>query len=283
MPMIWQQAAYLAALALTGYALKGATVRFLTDHRLTRPSYKGTMIPGAAGMLMWLLVLASWTLVEAGPFGHLAPQRGWGDYVVAFGIVALSGFVDDCFGDTAVKGLAGHWRALRQGIVTTGAIKAAAALWAAVVVTSSYETGAPARWTGAALIVLMTNAVNLLDVRPGRALKGFAAAALPAIGAGVLAGTAWDKLACMAPVLTGAVALVRDDLRGKLMLGDTGANALGFAAGCWLVWFIPWPLQICVILLLIGLHMLTMRRSLTAIIAGNRLLEWLDQAGRNGA
>lgn len=281
--LMMERVAYLIALALIGYVMKEASVRFLTDHRLTRPSYKGTMIPGAAGILMWLLVLASWTLVEAGPFGHLAPERGWAVYVVAFGMVAFSGFVDDSFGDTAVKGLAGHWRALRQGIVTTGAIKAAAALWAAVIVTSSYETDAPARWTGAALIVLMTNAVNLLDVRPGRALKGFAAAALPAVGAGLLAGAAWDKLACIAPVLTGAILLVRDDLRGRLMLGDTGANAIGFAAGCWLVWFIPWPLQACTVLLLTGLHALTIRRSLTAIIAGNRLLNWLDKAGRNGA
>src|SRR5690606_8286611 len=78
-------------------------------------------------------------------------------------------------------------------------------------------------------VSLAANTANLLDVRPGRALKGvlllLAAAAVPGWRA------PWADLWLV--LLAGAVAYAPFDLRAAAMLGDSGANAFGFAAG-WL-------------------------------------------------
>ena len=87
------------------------------------------------------------------------------------------------------------------------------------------------RWTavlsslvGGAVVAGAANAVNLFDLRPGRALKVTVAAGLPLVG-GVAAATAVGS----------SLGVVRDDLRASSMLGDTGANAAGALLGLALV------------------------------------------------
>ncbi|MGW1198610.1 hypothetical protein ACWD4B_22630 [Streptomyces sp. NPDC002536] len=64
--------------------------------------------------------------------------------------------------------------------------------------------------------------MNLLDVRPGRAAGAVVALGLPGMVRGVDAAAA--------PV-GAAVALLKDDLAARTMLGDTGAHALGAGLG----------------------------------------------------
>ena len=67
--------------------------------------------------------------------------------------------------------------------------------------------------------------VNLVDVRPGRALGAVLALGAP----GLLRGGPGGELAAVA---TGAAAAVlREDVGERTMLGDTGAHALGAALG----------------------------------------------------
>ena len=77
---------------------------------------------------------------------------------------------------------------------------------------------------GGAVVAGAANAVNLFDLRPGRALKVTVAAGLPLVG-GVAAATAVGS----------SLGVVRDDLRASSMLGDTGANAAGALLGLALV------------------------------------------------
>jgi UDP-N-acetylmuramyl pentapeptide phosphotransferase/UDP-N-acetylglucosamine-1-phosphate transferase len=64
------------------------------------------------------------------------------------------------------------------------------------------------------------------------------------------------------------------------MLGDTGANYLGFALGCWLVMFAPEWLQLLSICLLVYLHWYAEKSSITKAIEHNRVLQWIDRLGR---
>ena len=68
--------------------------------------------------------------------------------------------------------------------------------------------------SGALLVGLAANALNQLDTKPGRALKAYLLAAIPA----------------GAPLVP-AVVLLPYDLREMAMLGDAGANALGALLG----------------------------------------------------
>ncbi|GHF41197.1 hypothetical protein GCM10010218_23280 [Streptomyces mashuensis] len=135
---------------------------------------------------------------------------------------AACGAYDDVVGARDPRrGFRAHLGALRQGELTTGAVKlvgvGAAALAAGVVLKER-----PAdRLLAAVVIAGSAHAVNVLDVRPGRA-----GGAVLALGAGGMARGP------VAAACTGAAAAVLpDDVRQRTMLGDTGAHALGAGLG----------------------------------------------------
>ncbi|MDR0945113.1 MAG: hypothetical protein LBM66_02985, partial [Bifidobacteriaceae bacterium] len=114
--------------------------------------------------------------------------------VVAVAAAAGAGLFDDLRGGAQAKGLKGHLRALAHGQVTTGAVKIAVIGLGALA--GAMVGGAGARGGGSraasvgrvlvdgALTAGTANLVNLLDLRPGRALKTVLAAAGPLVAGG---------------------------------------------------------------------------------------------------
>ena len=133
--------------------------------------------------------------------GRRAPRR----VRLSVAGIALLGLVDDLWSGPE-RGFRAHLRAGR----TTGALKAAGIPVLALAATRSLS--------GALLVSLSANGLNLLDTRPGRALKVFLA------GAALVRGPA----RAYAPI---AVLLAPYDLREMTMLGDGGSNALGAVLG----------------------------------------------------
>jgi UDP-N-acetylmuramyl pentapeptide phosphotransferase/UDP-N-acetylglucosamine-1-phosphate transferase len=191
------------------------------------------------------------------------------------------GMLDDLAGSTSSKGLRGHLAALGRGEVTTGAVKllglAATGLAAAAVVDrGGAEPGhSPGRRlvrtvVAGGVVAGTANLVNLLDLRPGRALKGVIALAAP--------------MALPSPTAAAAVGaslgVLADDLDARSMLGDTGANAAGALVGLALVERTG-PLGRSVILAaLTALTLASERVSFSAVIDRQPLLRQLDQWGR---
>jgi UDP-N-acetylmuramyl pentapeptide phosphotransferase/UDP-N-acetylglucosamine-1-phosphate transferase len=130
----------------------------------------------------------------------------------------LVGMYDDHHGDLDhAKGFRGHLAAARRGRLTGGVVKL---VGIAAVGVLSGALLAPRRprdvLLAGAVIAGSANLLNLLDVRPGRALK-----------VGALAGAALGQ-----PGIVGScAALLPDDLQESSMLGDAGANALGAVLG----------------------------------------------------
>lgn len=142
----------------------------------------------------------------------------------------LLGLADDLRGDTHVKGLRGHLRALAHGRLTSGSVKLLGIALAGLLAGSVLRDGAVDVVVAGALVAGCANLANLLDLRPGRALKVvLLAAVIAAVGApdGVAATSWWLAGAC--------VAAAPADLRERTMLGDAGANALGAVVGVVLV------------------------------------------------
>lgn len=275
--MLTSALAAAAAVYLGSRAVLPAFIRRLEAWGLTGVNYRGRRVATCGGLLLWGATAAVWAVRLA--LGDGAMTR----FALALALVAASGLIDDRFGDKAVKGFAGHWQALRrEGRLTTGWVKAGAVL-AGAALCVPYD-GRPLPYALRLLTVLLAaNAVNLLDLRPGRALKGFLAALATVLGGALTARGALpsgERLVWLAPVVAGAAALAPHDLKGRLMLGDTGANALGFALGCAVVWFAPPLQQGAALLLLAALHAYTWNRSLSRAIERSPLLRWLDRAGR---
>jgi UDP-N-acetylmuramyl pentapeptide phosphotransferase/UDP-N-acetylglucosamine-1-phosphate transferase len=198
----------------------------------------------------------------------------------ALAVVGGMGAYDDLSGATTTKGLKGHLRALAHGEVTTGALKIAVIGAAGVVASAALRADReravlhPGTLLDGALVAGAANVVNLLDLRPGRALKAVTlAAALPALteSGGALA----------APAVGASLAAARPDLAGESMLGDCGSNALGAAVGAAVVAGGSAPVRAATLAALVGLTLASERVSFSEVIARTPWLRRLDQWGRS--
>lgn len=204
------------------------------------------------------------------------------------------GLVDDLTEDregAVRKGLRGHLGALARGEVTTGGLKVlgigAGALLAAALsrphdpLPAGRGAAAAARLADVAvdgaLIAATANLVNLLDLRPGRALK---AAALAAAPSGVVGGRGGGAAAA---VLGAAAAELPDDLAERDMLGDSGANAVGAVLGTAAVQGCPRPVRLVLLAGVVGLTIASEKVSFTQVIARTPVLRELDALGRRPA
>ncbi|TMV51382.1 hypothetical protein FE783_06245 [Paenibacillus mesophilus] len=270
---------WIVVLACAGSAVLPATLRFLRQHGLTAANYAGDNIPVGSGAVLALLFALLHTIAELTAASGLwmdtaAVIRG---NTAAFLLVFAAGWIDDSIGDRAVKGFGGHWRQWRETRTpSTGAIKAGvigiAAFWIVTRYSSNWAEGL-LDWV---TIVLAANAVNLLDVRPGRAWKSFY------LGAAILLAAKPEgaSIIWLLPSAAGGIALMPGDLRGKHMLGDCGSNLLGFALGCSLAVAAPIWLQGPALAVLAAMHRTAEKSSITAWIERHRWVRWLDRFGR---
>lgn len=196
-----------------------------------------------------------------------------GAVVAVLGAAGL-GLYDDLYGDRHARGLRGHLEALRAGRVTTGVVKMAG-LTAAGAASALVARAAPLDvLVDAAVVAGSANLLNLLDLRPGRALK---AAAL--VGTGLL-GRRGPCGAAAAGAVTTAVLLLPADLHERRMLGDCGANAIGGLLGWALTARAARGSRLLALSAIAGLTLASERVSFTSVIERTPALSALDRWGR---
>ncbi|MEN0130024.1 MAG: hypothetical protein AAGC49_11345 [Brevundimonas sp.] len=246
--------------------------------RWTRTNHRGEPVSMLEGPAVATGLLAG--LAVGAPDARSRAALG-----VATASAAVFGIVDDLAEDTTArrKGLRGHLGALAHGELTTGGLKVlgigVGALAAAAIATprgaGSSKLGRLADiGASGALIALSANLVNLLDLRPGRALKAVNLVAAPlalAPGAGGGAGAA---------IVGASQAAIVDDLAETDMLGDGGANALGAALGTALVIGAPRPLRLAALAAVAALTVASEKVSFTRVIESTPVLRDIDAWGR---
>lgn len=253
---------------------------------LERTNYRGRTVTLAAGPAL-AVGAATGAALGAGsaPAGAAALVAGLGAGAV--------GLYDDVVGarpeQKAAKGFAGHLAALREGQVTAGMVKVAgvgvAGLGAAALLAVDRRVAAHPRrrragafgrgldvLLGAGVVAGTANLVNLLDLRPGRALKSGMLLGAP-LTTGPYGGVA-------AGAVGASAALVGDDLGERVMVGDSGANALGALLGVSLA-ARTGPLgRAGVLAVLAALTAASEKVSFTQVIASTPGLRHLDELGR---
>lgn len=258
-------AAWLAIVAI-------ATPKVLAKSGLVRKNFLGRSIPVALG---WAIILWACPVLAWDPW-HLwttAERAAFCTVLAGFGLL---GFVDDLKGDRRATGLRGHLRQLiAHRRVTTGIIKAAGIPIVSFVITWRLlrQPGLFAVWD-ALLLSLGANALNLLDLRPGRACAAFLA-----LGGILVAPLAMHgHLPPLLAPLIGVAAIYPLDASARAMLGDTGSNALGGALALQFLLDLPgWSGRLTATILLVALHAAAEKYSLTAIIEGHPILNRLDR------
>ncbi|GIV17178.1 MAG: glycosyl transferase [Armatimonadota bacterium] len=238
-----------------------------------KPNYRGAMIPCSYGAIWWAFCSVLYAELAWMADEEVRPLC-LAFLVSAFGF-GLLGLVDDLWGGAEVKGLRGHLRALRGGRVTTGLLKAVGGLAVGLFTASLLQTG----WvilTGGLIVALMANMMNLLDMRPGRAVSVFLA--LSVVTVVYLLRTEQALTAAMLGFLMAAAVLLRRrDAAGEAMMGDVGSNLLGGVLGVSLVAGVPLWTQAVVLALLIALHIIAERVSLSQWIENTPWAQKLDR------
>ena len=239
-----------AILILTGllgtYAIIPLFRSLLIESNVLRPNYKKDMIPVSMGivflpMLIINAIILAYFTTNFKDMLHI--------FIFLFGLVSMffAGILDDIIGNRDVSGLKGHFKSLLNGKLTTGGFKALFGGFIGLVISIAISKNIYDIVINTLIIALSTNLMNLLDLRPGRAIKGY---------------------------------LLIQDLKAKAMMGDTGSNVLGISIGILFVMGYPLKVRLIWLAFLIFIHILTEKYSLTKIIENNKFLNFIDKLGR---
>jgi len=281
-------------LAFAGAALLApALLRTLAEGGHTRANYRERLLAFPFGVLIVAAALIA--LIPLVLLQRLAGAKVFHPEVLPIALyvlgVATLGLIDDTLGEARprspdgaldapggplARGWRGHGRAALHGELSTGTLKAAGSLGLALFA-MSFEGLSKPRWLLAVgVLVLATNVFNLLDLRPGRAIKAFVL-----LGAGLTLGSLdarplWSLGLFAAPALVAGLY----DLRERAMLGDTGANLLGALAGLWLVLTLSGTGQLIALALLVAITLYGELRSISGFVERTPGLRALDSFGR---
>ena len=260
----------LALVAAGALAARAALAGVRAPVALDRTNFRGRTVNLAGGPALALSASATAAL------GAGSPAQAGAALVAGLGAGAV-GCYDDIVGgrpEHQAKGFRGHLHALREGRVTSGLAKivgvGAAGLTAAALLPR--RRGVADILLGAGVIAGTANLVNLLDLRPGRALKTGLIMGAPLVGGGLAAGPVG---AC--------AALLPADLGEEIMLGDAGANALGALLGVALAARTGTAGRAVLLAGLAALTAASERVSFTRVIESTPGLRELDALGRRRA
>jgi hypothetical protein len=192
-------------------------------------------------------------------------------------IVSIGGLYDDF--RPASRGLRHQLGLLLRGRLAPGVVKMVAVVGASTLTAWLLDARAVRFVIAVPLLAGCANLWNLLDVQPGRSLKWFllvGAALWPPLG---LSGV--DVV--LRAVVVICVPLLLLDLLEVGMLGDAGANVLGFLVGVGSLRVLSTPWLGAVLAAVLVLHVLAETVTLSRLIDAVPPLRWLDRVGRRRA
>ena len=259
---------------LTWMLLRGT----LASERFVAVNLRGNPIATAGGLVVVLAVLT----VEGGRAASgWPPDAGRAAVLAAVVGFALLGLLDDLAGGGDARGFRGHLASLARGRLTTGGAKLLGGAAVAVIAVATVAPSGPGRSSlmllaDGALVALAANLANLLDRAPGRVIKASAGA----LAVLVAATRAAPSLAPVVLAAAAALAIALDDLHERVMLGDTGANALGGVLGLGVVMTGSTTTRLATLAVVAGLNLVAEVVSFSRVIESVAPLRAIDRAGR---
>lgn len=245
----------------------------LVESNVIRPNFKGDMIPVSMGIVFLPMMIINAIIISY----ISSTQNMLYIFVYIFGMMAMffAGILDDIVGNRNVSGLKGHFKKLFEKTLTTGGFKALFGGFLGILISLIVSKNIFDIIINTLIIALSTNLMNLLDLRPGRAIKAFLVIMISIFF--TLSG--FLKVLPML-ILPNVCAYFREDLKAKAMMGDTGSNVLGISIGMIIVLAYSIKVKLAWLLFLILIHIITEKYSLTKIIENNKFLNYIDQLGR---
>lgn len=242
---------------------------------LIRKNYRGEMIPVGMGIAFIPALMVNSAILT---YFNIEHDRLLLIFVLLFAVMAMAfaGIMDDAIGNRDVTGLKGHFLSMFKGRLTTGGFKAVLGGFIGIVVSAAVADNILGVVVGTLVVALATNFMNLLDLRPGRAIKVYLIISILVL---IFAGDFNRQLYMF--LLPGVVSYFIFDLKALSMMGDAGSNVLGVFIGVMIVISFSIQVQLVCLVGLIAIHVLTEKYSLTKLIEQNSVLNFIDKLGRN--
>lgn len=266
---------YLFVSALILAALVWHVVIFRLSPKLgmVKLNFNKKPIMASYGIVAFVYIVA--IIAALALFGRVKWPAAW-LYLGVMGPMWLLGTIDDIFGTREVGGFKGHFKKLLfERKLTTGALKALGGGVVGLIAGWLITDGDILRWVLAAMVIpLATNTLNLLDLRPGRALAVFFC------GIGVTCIAALGSLQAhwiVVAVVAVAFAFSLLDTRGRAMMGDSGSNMLGAALGMTIAINTNSIYQATAVAVFVLIHWYSEKHSVTALIERNPVLRSIDR------
>ncbi len=262
----------LLTIILTSFSLK-LVPDLLKEADLVAKNYRGEIIPVGYGLLFVINITI--TLIVGTLLGYYEVENTY-LFLTLILVMGFVGILDDALGNKSIQGFKGHFRAfILDKRLTTGFIKAVLSLIFILFINLYWYQ----KWLdiiiNTLLILLTTNFINLLDLRPGRALK------VTLFNLVVILLLRQEEFLLIIPIMIVLILSLPLDLQAKGMMGDIGANVLGVVVGFLMVINLRLFIKIIMVLLLIAIHIYTEYYSLSKLIKDNRVLFYIDQIGRD--
>ncbi|MFC8686197.1 UDP-N-acetylmuramyl pentapeptide phosphotransferase [Brevibacillus porteri] len=198
--------------------------------------------------------------------------------------MAFWGWRDDRASDRDAKGFRGHFGVLwRERRMTSGMWKLIGGTSTAFCLSFFLSNSLSAGIVSFGLLALSPNIINLFDLRPARAIKVYWGLLALAVAFGIWtigASAAMANWIFLMPIFVASMLMFPHDAGGKIMLGDTGSNTLGFAAGFSFVIGTSIYVQASMLVLFLCLQVAAEFCSFSRVIEQVGWLRRLDQWGR---
>jgi UDP-GlcNAc:undecaprenyl-phosphate/decaprenyl-phosphate GlcNAc-1-phosphate transferase len=260
----------LGAAAAAALATRWVAASLIPTTRILRRNHRGVLVPTGLGIAPLVGITAGVGLVAFvhaiapdAPSPSFALAGSLGVFILGYGFGVL-GLFDDV-AEQPERGWRHHVPALARGRLTPGALKIVGGGTIAFVLGAAGASNVGWAIVHAAIIALMANLFNALDVRPGRAGKVYLVAAVP------MTILAKGLMVPLATTLGAVAAFLPFDLRERAMLGDAGSNAIGAILGGAIVAADPSSS--------FRIALLAMLVALTVVAEGPSLSAWIDRIG----
>lgn len=269
MTIILYISSIIISLSLT-LCFKPRLISLLREGGMVVKNYWGKDLVSGAGLVLLLPLMVSLL-----PLRNIIGRDNMMAYICMLLSMALAGYLDDSLGGNRAKGFKGHLKGLLKGHISTGIMKIIFALITGFILSGLYFSNPWDMIFHTLLFSLCVNIINLLDLRPGRAIKSFMAILIiPVLSSG--SRNIWILL----PVLAGLMVYTGDELKEIYMLGDTGSNLLGGILGFYMIKSPPSGVKYAFFLILGLLNLVSEFRSFSKIIESVPLLRRMDKLGQ---
>ena len=249
----------------------------LLSANITKKNYKGDMIPVGMGIVFIPVSIMNSLLLSVTMGNNINDKGVLLIFLVGIMTMATIGLIDDLIGNRDSTGFKGHIKSLLKGKLTTGGFKAIIGGLISLLIGSLLSANIVEILVNALIIALFTNLINLLDLRPGRSLKGFLCVSILFI----IIGLQKEIRIILISVIAYVIGYFPQDIKAKSMMGDVGSNTLGVVLGIVTAISFTLTLKYVILLLLILIHIVAEKYSITEIIKKNSVLNFIDELGRS--